>query len=76
MSQVELRNKKRTEEIRKIRALLLPGDLIKIQRKSGKSYRAVSDTLSEKHPLYSKAIIDAAWIYLIEEGRVKTENSD
>jgi hypothetical protein len=75
MSQVELRNQERTEEIRKIRALLLPGDITKIQTKAGKSYRATHDTLNENHPLWSKGVIDAAWEYLTEVGRVKTETA-
>ncbi len=73
MRQVEIRNQKRIEEIREIRALLLPGDLVKIQEKSGRSYRAVHDTLNEKHTLFSKAVIDASWQYLIEQGRIKAK---
>lgn len=75
MSQVELRNQERTEEIRKIRALLLPGDITKIQAKAGKSYRATHDTLNTNHPLWSQPVIDAAWEYLREIGRVKPENA-
>lgn len=75
MSYVELRNQERIEEIRKIRQLLLPrsGDMENIKKISGKSYRAVIDTLNEDHPLFSQAVIEAAWKYLKENGRLKNE---
>lgn len=73
MSYVEIRNQERRKVIKKIRSLLLPGDMVKIQQRAGKSYRAVFDTLSEKHPLYSQAVIDAAWQYLEEIGRTNNK---
>lgn len=75
MSLVELRNQKRLETIRMIRGLLLKGDMIMIAKLSGKSYRSVSDTLNEKHPLYSPAVITAAIQYLKEKGRIDQDYS-
>lgn len=74
MSYVELRNQNRTEIITAIRSYLLPGDLTIIQKRSGKSKRAVQDTLNIGHPLYSKDVISAAWDYLVEAGRLSAED--
>lgn len=74
MSFVEVRNQKRKEELTKIRSLLAPGDMSKIQEIAGVSYRAVTDTLNEKHPLYSQKVIAAAWEYLKSEGRIKHQS--
>jgi hypothetical protein len=70
MSLVELRNQNRGKTIRMIRALLLPGDMMLIKDRSGKSYRSVTYTLDERQPLYSQAIIDAAIAFLKEKGRL------
>lgn len=74
MSFVANRNKKRKEEIRKIRALLAEGDMRKIEEVAGVSYRAVVDTLNVKHPLYSPKVIAAAWSFLENEGRLQKQS--
>jgi hypothetical protein len=70
MSFITNRNKKRKEEIRKIKGLLEQGELKKISEAAGVSYRAAADTLNEKHPLFSQKVITAAWAFLEEEGRL------
>lgn len=74
MSFVEQRNQKRLEEIRTIRELLAPGDMIKIQKKAGVSYKAVTQTLSYTHPLYSQKVIVAAKEFIKEAGRDQSSN--
>lgn len=73
MSLVELRNQKRAETIRMIRRLLLPGDMVQIQALSKKSYRSVTYTLDEDHPLYSQPVIDAAITFLKGKERIAAE---
>lgn len=70
MSFITNRNKKRKEEIRKIKGLLEQGELKKISEEAGVSYRAVADTLNEKHPLFSQKVIAAAWKFLEQSGRL------
>lgn len=74
MSFITNRNKKRKEEIRKIRALLEQGELKKISEAAGVSYRAAADTLNEKHPLFSQKVIKAAWELLEKEGRLEKQS--
>lgn len=74
MSFITNRNKKRKEEIRKIRSLLERGDMNRIAEEAGVSYRAASDTLNEKHPLFSQKVIKAAWAYLEKEGRLEEQS--
>lgn len=70
MQYVETRNQNRINEIRKIRSLLLPGDLKAIQVRCGKSYSTVQDTLDVKDTLFSKPVISAAWDLIEESGRL------
>jgi|GEM_PF-5009665 len=70
MSYVEILNKNKRKEIRMIRKYLLHGDMLHIAEKAEKSVRTVSDTLNIKHPLYSEKVINAAWQYFIEQGRI------
>lgn len=69
MSIVNIRDQKRREEIKKIRSLLFQGDMVKIQELAGVSYKSVHQTLTSKHPLYSKKVIEAAWEFIKKEGR-------
>lgn len=74
MSFVTNRNKKRKEEIRKIKALLGQGEIKKIAEAARVSYRAAADTLNEKHPLFSQKVIAAAWAFLEKEGRLQEQS--
>lgn len=69
MSIVNIREQKRKEEIKKIRSLLFQGDMVKIQELAGVSYKSVHQTLTSKHPLYSQKVIEAAWLFIKNEGR-------